>query len=270
MASDSVDQRKSEPLKAPLITDPDEVASREAENGLRQISFVLETVENVVGSEENFLLRPSLLNKLNRLAIEGLSELPGTYRPGPMKIRHSNHEPPPPEDVPELMEEMCEYVNANWQKDAWHLAAYLMWRLNWIHPFEDGNGRTSRAISYLILCIRLGFKLPGEKTIPDFIADNKSSYYQAIDAADAAALKGQIDVSEMEIVLKDVAAAQLASFHDEITGGHLSGLTLPAQKDASQAPRRLSEKLHEAYRKYPLWFWLGGIIIPLGISFLFI
>jgi hypothetical protein len=30
-----------------------------------------------------------------------------------------------------------------------HLAAYLMWRLNWIHPFADGNGRTARMTSYV-------------------------------------------------------------------------------------------------------------------------
>jgi Fic family protein len=45
-----------------------------------------------------------------------------------------------------------------------HLAAYLMWRLNWIHPFADGNGRTSRIISYVVLSIRAGAILPGTPT----------------------------------------------------------------------------------------------------------
>ena len=47
--------------------------------------------------------------------------------------------------VAELVEDMCDYVNENWEaKSAIHLAAYIMWRLNWIHPFADGNGRLSR------------------------------------------------------------------------------------------------------------------------------
>ncbi|HET9282483.1 MAG TPA: Fic family protein [Candidatus Angelobacter sp.] len=53
------------------------------------------------------------------------------------------------------------------RKSAIHLAAYVIWRLNWIHPFADGNGRTSRALSYLVLCTRLGERLPGTVTIPD-------------------------------------------------------------------------------------------------------
>jgi hypothetical protein len=28
------------------------------------------------------------------------------------------------------------------------LAAYGLWRLNWIHPFVEGNGRTARAVCY--------------------------------------------------------------------------------------------------------------------------
>jgi Fic family protein len=52
---------------------------------------------------------------------------------------------------------MCDYVNDQWSvRTALHLAAYVMWRLNWIHPFTDGNGRTSRISSYVILTIKAG------------------------------------------------------------------------------------------------------------------
>jgi Fic family protein len=69
-----------------------------------------------------------------------------------------------------------------------HLAAYLMWRLNWIHPFADGNGRTSRIISYVVLSIRAGAILPGTPTIPDQIVDNRKPYFDALDAADLASV----------------------------------------------------------------------------------
>ena len=63
---------------------------------------------------------------------------------------------------------MCDYVNDNFaSKTGIHLAAYVMWRLNWIHPFVDGNGRTSSAASYFVLCMRAGNVLPGKKTIPE-------------------------------------------------------------------------------------------------------
>lgn len=98
--------------------------------------------------------------ELNRLAVERIIANPGAYRQTPMEIGKSKHQPPRWEDVPELVDEMCEYVARNWHRSAVHLAAYLLWRVNWIHPFSDGNGRTARAISYLVLCVRLLQRLP--------------------------------------------------------------------------------------------------------------
>lgn len=86
-----------------------------------------------------------------------------------------------------------------------------MWRVNWIHPFAGGNGRTSRAVSYLVLCSKLGFRLPGTNTIPEQIVANRQPYYSALDAADAAWADGRIDVSEMEQLLAEMLSNQLAS-----------------------------------------------------------
>jgi len=67
-----------------------------------------------------------------------------------------------------------------------------MWRINWIHPFFGGNGRTARALSYLVLCAKLGFRLPGNKTIPDFIVESREPYYTALRKADAAWSDGKL------------------------------------------------------------------------------
>jgi Fic family protein len=87
----------------------------------------------------------------------------------------------------------------------------MMWRVNWIHPFNGGNGRTSRAISYLVLCARLGYRLVGTNTIPEQIVANRQPYYAALDAADDAYAEGKIDVSAMESLLGQMLAVQLAS-----------------------------------------------------------
>ena len=63
--------------------------------------------------------------------------------------------------MPDLVAEMCGYVNENWHMSAIHLAAYLLWRMNWIHPFADGNGRTARVVSYVVLSVKLDSLLPG-------------------------------------------------------------------------------------------------------------
>jgi len=124
--------------------------------------------------------------------------------------------------VPELLEDLCDYINANLDSaTALHLAAYVMWRLNWIHPFDDGNGRTSRAVSYLVLCMKLGYPLPGTNTIPEQITANKSPYYDALEAADAACEKGRADVGELETLLGGYLSAQLVGVIEQATGTSL-------------------------------------------------
>jgi Fic family protein len=149
---------------------------------------------------------------LNRLALEGINRYPGVYRPCPIEIQGSKHAPPPPYLVPELVEELCDYVNTNWDRTPIHLASYIMWRLNWIHPFVDGNGRTTRIVSFVVLCVRLGYRVPGSPTIPEQIAKDKKPYYAALEMADAAyQSEKKIDLGSMEALLEKLLATQLAS-----------------------------------------------------------
>jgi Fic family protein len=136
-------------------------------------------------------------------------------RTDPVYINGTTHEPPAASEVPALVEEMCDYVNEQWAgTTAIHLSSYVMWRLNWIHPFKGGNGRTSRAASYLVLCVRSGQLFPGVDTIPDQIAAKRDPYYAALDAADLAWSGGRvIDVSVMEALLDSMLAKQLISAH---------------------------------------------------------
>ena len=213
--------RHSEPVVTvehqPLSAE--ERAPIEAANGLRQFDRLVQILEAYLeglrrDGKEGFLVRPSLIMELNRIAIDKLIAMPGGYRHTPMTIRSSagavKHQPPPHEEVAAWVDEMCEYVNQNWNKPAIHLAAYLLWRVNWIHPFPDGNGRTARAISYLVLCVRLRQRLPGDRTMPEFISDEKTPYYQGLEAADAAYKKERtIDVSVLEGHLQALLVQQV-------------------------------------------------------------
>jgi Fic family protein len=212
--------RHSKALEPELITDPDEKARVEASNGLRQYDQVYELVRHwTLPENPSFKLRLSTILGLQRTALEGLSLYAGNFRPGPVEIGKSKHTPPPAHLVPELVEQMCDYVNNQWEsKSAVHLAAYVMWRLNWIHPFADGNGRTSRAVSYLVLCVKSGYLLPGQETIPEQITQNKKPYYDALEAADQALNKGEADLSAMEELLSAALATQLANYHRSATG----------------------------------------------------
>jgi Fic family protein len=108
------------------------------------------------------------------------------------------------------MDRFISTIQENWY--IWsptELAAYGLWRLNWIHPFIEGNGRTARAACYYLLCARSGAILPGRKIVPERIRDSRDGYEQALKAADRAWDAGHLDFSEMEDYLATLLQAQL-------------------------------------------------------------
>lgn len=190
-----------------LFTSKPEKDALEARNALLQFDETLRLVRNAKGVLH---LTPQILCALQKLAIQDIYKCAGTYRKRTIYISNSLHETPPFQQVEKLVEEMCDYVNTS-DGTPIHLAAYLMWRVNWIHPFSGGNGRTSRAVSYLALCTKYDTELPGTPTIPDLIAADRVPYYMALDAADAACRAGRIDVTTMENLISDLLLRQLSS-----------------------------------------------------------
>jgi len=208
--------RHSRAFDAVILTDPEDLARKESFNTVAQFRAVADMVESFLDPDRPFKLRPSHLLHLHRKALDGISSYAGNWRPAGIEIGESRHTPPAAFEVPERVEELCEYVNDHWkEKSPIHLAAYVMWRLNWIHPFTDGNGRTSRAVSYLVLCIRLGTLLPGKFTIPEQIEVDRGPYYRALEAADEAWGNGAIDLTAMKQLLSSMLAKQLVDVHEE-------------------------------------------------------
>jgi Fic family protein len=203
-----------------LYDTPEQKADLEARNGLLQFDEVRKLVS---ASRSEFKLTPDIILQLQYAAIHEIYNCAGKFRTGPVYLARSDpdpnlHQPGPWEEVKSRVDEMCGYVNGNFGKSAVHLSAYVMWRHNWIHPFFGGNGRTSRAVAYLVLCARLGYDLPGSPTVPQQIADGPKSrdrYFKALQAADAADKNGRLDVSGMEELVSDCLAAQLLSIHEQ-------------------------------------------------------
>jgi Fic family protein len=212
--------RHSKAETAPVLTDPDEIARREAENGIRQFNLALEIIrEHVKDADRPFRLRSSIILRLHKAALDGLHPLAGTWRNTPVTIGESRHQPPHEAFVSEEAELMCDYVNDHWNDiSAVHLCAYVLWKLNWIHPFSDGNGRTARAVAYVVLSAKLDSLLPGSPTIPDQIAGDKTPYYEALESADQALKENKIDVSALEKMLEGMLAKQLLSAAKEASG----------------------------------------------------
>jgi Fic family protein len=190
-------------------------AELEARNGVLQFYRVIELIQE---AKTGFRLTPAVLLDLHKYAIQDIYTCAGKFRTGQVYLSDKRHTPPPADQVPGLVEQMCNYVNENWEKSPVHLSAYLMWRHNWIHPFFGGNGRTSRALSYLVLCAKLEFVLPGKNTIPQQIERDRNPYFDALHSADDAWKEGGVDVSAMEELVSDALAAQLLSIHQQAMG----------------------------------------------------
>lgn len=206
---------QAEPVE--LIKDPDEKARREAENGVRQFNAALDVIRTFLENPERpFKLTQGLILRLHQEALAGIHPLAGTYRNSPVFIQQSQHKPPLHHDVPDLVAEMCDYVNQNWDdRNAVHLAAYILWRMNWIHPFADGNGRTARVVSYVVLSAKLHSLLPGTPTIPDQIAADKTPYYTALEKSDDSWKREILALTDMEGMLEGMLANQLLSATQE-------------------------------------------------------
>lgn len=206
-----MDEDRHSDADAPsLIDNETERAEREASNAIDQFDRVLDYVDEVERGGRPFRLRVSIIQDLHRLALDGLSAYAGNWRPGAVRIGKSEHVPPGAHQVAGLMEEMCDWVMERWQTASPNtLCAYVMWRLNWIHPFDDGNGRTSRAVAYLVLCAAAGHRFPGRVTVPELIATDKRPYYHALEQIDASIDAGEPDLTPMKELLEPYLARQL-------------------------------------------------------------
>lgn len=216
------EDRRSKPDPAELIADPLEKAQREAENGIRQFEAALALVRHYTdgkGRDDQFSLTQELICEFHRLALDGIHAEAGRYRRGWTTIRGSQHVPPLYTQVSDLVVQMCDYVNEYWYGlDEAELAAYVLWRLNWIHPFTDGNGRTARTVAYAILSLKLGYVLPGSPTIPDQIAADKAPYYRYLEEADDSWKREIVALSGLEKMLETMLEQQLRSATSSSSG----------------------------------------------------
>lgn len=148
-------------------------------------------VTGACNNGSRFVFSCDFVKALHRVAMHKLLESPGEYRQGAVHITNSPHIPPNWFEVNGHMDGMCHYVNEQWDKaDLVHLAAFVLWRMNWIHPFPNGNGRTSRAACYMVMQVKHGEILPSKNSIIAQIVQNRPPYYAALRHADDAVAAG--------------------------------------------------------------------------------
>ena len=177
------------------------------------------TVKTVLdeGKSGFFKVRCAHLKELHKIITEDTlrrKEEEGEFRRRDVVIKNSKHKPPPHQEVPPLMEEFFHILNEGapqWGHPL--LGAYALWRINWIHPFIEGNGRTARQFCYFVMCMKLGHPFEGKQTVAYQLREpnNYRAYLKGIKAADEGHRQsGRPDLSLLEKLLTDTLIKQLS------------------------------------------------------------
>ena len=109
---------------------------------------------------------------------------PTPYRDGQNVIKDSGagtiiYMPPESKDVPCLMRNLLSWIKENEDLPCPIISSIAHYQFATIHPYYDGNGRTSRLLTTLILHLG-GYDLKGLYSLEEYYAKNLLSYYRAI------------------------------------------------------------------------------------------
>jgi len=159
--------------------DPDDV--RELLNYRRAFDFVSEYLSRGAPITEG------LIREVHKRLVEGVrggAAAPGEYRKIQNYVVNSTtgetiYTPPPAHEVPILMAELVEWLNRERDTHPVLVSGIAQFQLVHIHPFLDGNGRTSRLLSTLCL-YRAGYDFKRLFTISEYYDRDRVAFYRAI------------------------------------------------------------------------------------------
>jgi Fic family protein len=146
----------------------------------------LEYAESYAADHET--ITEAFIRKLHALVMAGGDprRKPTPYRDGQNVIRNSLsgaivYMPPEAADVPKLMKDMVDWINAHTADVPIPVvAAVAHYQFATIHPYYDGNGRVARLLTNTVLH-QHGYGLRGIYNLEEYYARNLREYYAALD-----------------------------------------------------------------------------------------
>lgn len=129
----------------------------------------------------------SLIREIHKRLVDGVrggQGGPGMYRTVQNYVVNSGtrdivYTPPPPVDVPPLMQELVGWIRDEAAVHPVLVAGIAQFQFVHIHPFLDGNGRTSRLLSTLCL-YKAGYDFKRLFTLSEFYDRDRQAFYRAI------------------------------------------------------------------------------------------
>lgn len=154
---------------------------REVANNERALTFGLDAIGN-----RDRQISVSLIKAMHRLLLEqvrGEDKQPGEFRTRQVhigrtsRIDEARFVPAPPLFVPELMDQLVEYINSPSDLPPLARSAMIHYQFETIHPFADGNGRIGRVLILMLLCAEQVLPLPLLNPSA-FLERHREEYYQ--------------------------------------------------------------------------------------------
>jgi len=159
--------------------DPDDV--RELLNYRKAFGFVSEYLE------DGGPITEGLVREIHKRLVEGVrggAAVPGEYRKIQNYVVNSVtgqtvYTPPPAHDVPIMMAKLVDWLNREQEVHPVLMSGISQFQFVHVHPFLDGNGRTSRLLSTLCL-YRAGYDFKRLFTISEYYDRNRPAFYRAL------------------------------------------------------------------------------------------
>lgn len=147
----------------------------EAKDHFEALNFLYEMIEK----DSRHTVSELFIRSIQQIVVKETDpDWAGKYREGNVIITGSDHKPPDSSTIPALMNSLIRWVRNNQKKlHPIELATILHYKIVFIHPFFDGNGRTARLIMNLIL-MQKGYPLVM------ILKNDRKRYYDSLDQAD--------------------------------------------------------------------------------------
>lgn len=160
----------------------DEVEVRNYYQALEEVERLAEEADDISEAD---------VQRIHGIAFHGKSR-PTPYRDGQNVIRDGGsggivYMPPEAPDVPELMADLISWLHDNLKTQELPspiVAGLAHYQFATVHPYFDGNGRTARLLTTLVLH-KTGYGLKGIYSLEEHYARNLSAYYAALAVGDS-------------------------------------------------------------------------------------
>lgn len=159
--------------------------NRDDEKELLNYKKAMDFISKYLGRDDP--VSEGIVREVHKIIVKGVrgeNADPGNYRKIQNYVVNSRtrevvYTPPGPLDVSHLMREFTEWVSKAGDVSPILVAGIAQFQFVHIHPFIDGNGRTARLLSTLIL-YKTGYDFKRLFTISEYYDKDRPSYYQAI------------------------------------------------------------------------------------------